>query len=109
MHAEAGYATRWQSFRRLRTALLILVVAWIPYGWTVFWFARHFGVGDTVKLILMLSYILLMMVIGYAFALWRCPRCGKSFRGLRPYAGKSCYYCHLPKWLDSPIGPSPSR
>jgi hypothetical protein len=101
MPSESEYTAQWQSFRRIRAALLILVVGWIPYGLTVFWFAERFRISNAARLMLMLGYMLLMAVVGYALALWRCPRCGKSFRGLRPYAGKRCYYCGLPKWSES--------
>ena len=87
----------WRKFRIIRATLLLLIVAWIPYGLMISWVWRHQYWSEKIGLAVILGYVLMLIGVGCAYALWRCPRCGKVFRGLRPYAGKSCYYCNLPK------------
>jgi hypothetical protein len=107
MSSEIDYTPEWRSYRRMRIVFFALVILWIPYGRLVFWFSRRIGFGGIFGLVLIVAYAVLLFGVGSWLALWRCPRCGKVFRGLRPYAGKYCYYCKLPKWSEATAdGPS---
>jgi hypothetical protein len=96
--AQQSHETSWRRFRAVRVIFFLLVAAWIPYGRVTYWVWSQRHWPEKVGIGLILVYVLVLMALGCCYALWPCPRCGKVFRGHRPYTGKSCYYCKLPKW-----------
>jgi|SRR5712691_3312730 len=56
------------------------------------------------QIVFFIGFFLLAIPIGFALALWNCPRCGKTFSGglfgvgwrRQPWV-RSCYWCELRK------------
>lgn len=90
----------WKGLRVRKFWLISLVVLWIPFGLSVSKLGALFPRLGNAGFLLVLGYVLLTVYIGLLYATWPCPRCGKLFRGFRPWVGNSCYYCKLPKWAD---------
>lgn len=96
------YRAAWRRYRRLRLEFPLLIPGWFAFGALLGGMFRLFGWNQNVAMVFILAYIPYMSIVGWQWAYWQCPRCGKSFKGRYPFYPKNCYYCGLPKWAESP-------
>jgi hypothetical protein len=97
MESERSYSLAWRKYRELRWAALVSVLVFFPFLAAVTIIFNRMHWNEYVGLAFDAAYLLWMFFANVRFALWPCPRCGKSFRGLRPYSGNHCFYCNLLK------------
>jgi hypothetical protein len=103
MNPDPSYATAWQDCRRRRFIFVAFIVGFLPFGALVLSSEHWLPWGDYVAFASFICYALAITIASWRYHFWPCPRCGKSFRGMRPtiWMGKSCYYCKLPKWAEA--------
>jgi len=101
MGAQTSYTQAWARYRALRNISALLILLFFPFLAIINLVCMSAHLSDYVGLALDAAYFIGMAFGGVFYAFWPCPRCGRSFRGLRPWTGSHCYYCKLPKWSVS--------
>src|SRR5262245_52533269 len=117
---EGEYSQEWTELRRLRTRMLILVLALIA---TVMFMPVVNLAADQLSPLFGFGWVAIwaILVLRLLFTVgehtyWSCPRCGKSFHRLfgsfwnwdNPFA-RRCLNCGLPKWMESDPDPTLKR
>jgi hypothetical protein len=87
----------WRSYKHNRIVLLVLVLGWIP-ALSILDSAREYltlsiALEKHLMDLLMYLWLAALIIEGYRLAVWPCPNCGRSFRGLLPFLPKQCRYC----------------
>jgi hypothetical protein len=101
MNSLDPYSAAWHKYRTLRMIALVFLLGFFPFLALVTLSFQRMHWSEYVGLMCDAVYLGGMGIAGSLYAFWRCPRCGKSYRGLRPYTGNQCFYCKLPKWAGS--------
>jgi len=97
--ARTRYSSAWRDYRRRRVAALLTVGGFAAF--CVIAIAFHLGAAGSS--VLFLLYAALFVVSQNWWIRWRCPRCGRQFRGTfwgHTFA-RTCGHCGLPKWAGS--------
>src|SRR5260370_14676215 len=97
MTEARSHNASWRKFRIVRITFFVLVLGWLPYGRLISSLRAHHWPA-AIGFVLVIGYVLTLVSLGCCYAVWPCPRCGRAFRGLRPYTVKYCYYCRIPNW-----------
>lgn len=86
----------WGSYRRNRLALFVLFLGWVPVGYILNLTQERLHLPLAVVEVPMFLWLAAIIIEGSRLAVWPCPNCGHSFRGLLPFLPKSCKNCgHL--------------
>lgn len=101
--AKARYRAAWQKYRRLRVLFPLAFLGWIPFAFFLGAVFRFFSWKEYIAGVIILAWIPLIPILGWQWALWKCPRCGFAFKGpLDSFFPKRCQYCDLRMWAESP-------
>jgi len=88
----------WRSYKQNRIVLLLLVLGWIPAASTLDSSHEYLNLPIAAERdlfnLLMYPWLAALIIEGYRLAVWPCPNCGRSFRGLLPFLPKQCRYCN---------------
>jgi len=101
MTTNESYAAEWRRYRELRFAAVVTLLAFFPLLALITLLIRNTHLNQYLGLAADAACVIAVSFTGIRYATWRCPRCGRSFRGLRPYTGRQCFYCSLPKWSET--------
>src|SRR6202035_3117932 len=101
MQTVHSYDVAWREYRRVRLTAIVSLLGFLPFLGCVTILFERMHWNEYVGFAFDAAYLLWMSFSNIRYALWPCPRCGKAYRGLRPYTGNQCFYCRLPKWADS--------
>jgi len=97
MNQKMPYSRAWRNYRVLRNAYFAIILGLIPFVGLANWSAKELHLSDLVPILLGLAYFVVLILVGWSWVFWPCPRCGRWFRGWRMWPGSSCYYCGLPR------------
>jgi len=94
----SSYREAWKNYRSLRLAYWVLWAACLPTvgsvallsGWLFNTYVPAFVCGGL--------FGFCVLVLGWLYALWSCPRCGSAFRSWEMFRFKNCAHCGLPLW-----------
>ena len=88
MTETTNYLDSWRRYRRLRNIFLALLLGWTPAGVAIARIDEDFRLGGWLVVPLLLSWVLVLLIVGYLWSTWRCPRCGHIYRDSLPYFPK---------------------
>jgi Zn ribbon nucleic-acid-binding protein len=96
-------SAKWTHYKKVRNLYLIIVISFLPLAFVALELARpHIVVVFTLFAV---PYFLAMLIAGYRFTLWRCPRCGNTFtdwwRLNKGIFARRCVHCGLAKYASS--------
>jgi hypothetical protein len=94
-----SYVAAWRKYKLLRNAVWAgCSLSFLLLG---FGFRHH---QDRTLVVLFGLCCIVLLPVGIAFQLWKCPRCGKAFSGGLIRVGwqqqpwiRRCYWCELSK------------
>jgi hypothetical protein len=97
MERKGPDSDTWRAYRRAKLILLILFLGWIPVLRIANEIHTRFHLSLVVPIVTAIVWIVAICFEGWRIALWPCPNCGKSFRGLLPFLPKKCRNCRYPR------------
>jgi len=83
----------WRSYRLHRIALVVLFLGWIPAASLVDFLQRRLRLPVAIEYVMIILWLGAMTILGFRMALWACPNCGRTFRGLLPFLPRRCRHC----------------
>lgn len=92
------YAASWKRYKKLRQLRLLFGLGWLAVVAGVVFLGQRWHLAAVFGYFVIFVWLLATSVVGTMLVTWPCPRCGKSFRGFRPYLPKACSHCGLPRW-----------
>jgi hypothetical protein len=91
----------WEDYIRRRSWCIFAFLSWIPLGLVVGLRVTYLGLPDRLSPVFLFPWMLLFIVVGIRYQLWKCPRCSKGFayKGWynKSYFARKCVLCDLSK------------
>jgi hypothetical protein len=97
MKEKVPESNPWRSYRRAQLLLLTMFVGWIPVMRAVDALYTRFHLPLAIVILVGIVWVVATCIQGIRVALWPCPYCGKSFRGLLPFLPRKCRNCGRPR------------
>jgi len=100
----ASYHAAWREYRRQRSLYILAFLSWMPVGGGIIVLADRLRWNAAAALAALIVWAFVILVQGWRWSLWPCPRCGKAYRGWISFPlvlPRRCYYCKLPRWAES--------
>jgi hypothetical protein len=83
----------WKTYKVNKIVLFVMILGWVPFGLLMNFVHPRFHIPWQFTTGVIMVWLIATMTVGGRLAIWPCPQCRKSFRGLLPFLPKRCRNC----------------